>query len=64
MRFLSNAVSVFYFDCHKPAIKEARMIARVWHGWTTPQNADSYERILKTEPSPLRSEQQDAHQYG
>lgn len=28
------------------------MIARVWHGWTTPQNADTYERILKTEVLP------------
>ena len=23
------------------------MIARVWHGWTTPENADLYERLLK-----------------
>lgn len=22
------------------------MIARVWHGWTTPENADAYERLL------------------
>ena len=25
------------------------MIARIWHGWTTPQNADAYETLLKTE---------------
>lgn len=25
------------------------MIARVWHGWTTPANADGYERLLKEE---------------
>jgi heme-degrading monooxygenase HmoA len=25
------------------------MICRVWHGWTTPQNADAYERLLKAE---------------
>ena len=25
------------------------MICRVWHGWTTPQNADAYERLLKEE---------------
>ena len=25
------------------------MIARIWHGWTTPQNADAYERLLKEE---------------
>lgn len=23
------------------------MIARLWHGWTTPENADAYERLLK-----------------
>jgi heme-degrading monooxygenase HmoA len=23
------------------------MIARVWHGWTTPGNADAYERLLR-----------------
>ena len=25
------------------------MIARIWHGWTTPANADAYERLLRTE---------------
>jgi len=25
------------------------MIARIWHGWTAPQNADAYETLLKTE---------------
>jgi heme-degrading monooxygenase HmoA len=28
------------------------MIARVWHGWTAPENADAYERLLKTEIFP------------
>ena len=28
------------------------MIARLWHGWTTPENADAYERLLKTEIFP------------
>src|SRR5207237_10810578 len=23
------------------------MITRIWHGWTTPQNADAYERLLR-----------------
>lgn len=23
------------------------MIERIWHGWTTPENADEYERLLK-----------------
>src|SRR3972149_4681824 len=25
------------------------MIARIWHGWTTPGNADTYEALLKEE---------------
>jgi heme-degrading monooxygenase HmoA len=25
------------------------MICRVWHGWTSPQNADAYERLLRAE---------------
>ena len=25
------------------------MIGRIWHGWTTPQNADKYEALLKEE---------------
>ena len=25
------------------------MITRIWHGWTAPQNADAYERLLRTE---------------
>ena len=28
------------------------MIARIWHGWTKPENADSYERLLKEEIFP------------
>jgi antibiotic biosynthesis monooxygenase (ABM) superfamily enzyme len=25
------------------------MILRIWHGWTTAENADAYERLLKEE---------------
>jgi antibiotic biosynthesis monooxygenase (ABM) superfamily enzyme len=25
------------------------MIARIWHGWTTPKNAEPYETLLETE---------------
>jgi heme-degrading monooxygenase HmoA len=25
------------------------MISRVWHGWTTPANADAYEALLQSE---------------
>jgi antibiotic biosynthesis monooxygenase (ABM) superfamily enzyme len=28
------------------------MINRVWHGWTTPANADEYERLLRDEILP------------
>ena len=28
------------------------MIARTWRGWTTPSNADAYERLLETEIFP------------
>lgn len=28
------------------------MIARIWHGWTTPANADAYESLLTTEILP------------
>lgn len=28
------------------------MIGRIWHGWTTHQNADVYEDLLKTEIFP------------
>jgi len=28
------------------------MITRVWHGWTHPEDADTYEELLKTEIFP------------
>lgn len=28
------------------------MISRIWHGWTTPENADAYERVVTTEVMP------------
>lgn len=28
------------------------MIGRIWHGWTTPGNADAYEALLKREILP------------
>ncbi|MBV9301239.1 MAG: antibiotic biosynthesis monooxygenase [Acidobacteriaceae bacterium] len=28
------------------------MIARIWHGWTRPENADAYEAMLKPELLP------------
>jgi hypothetical protein len=28
---------------------EGKMISRIWHGWTTRENADVYETLLKSE---------------
>ncbi len=28
------------------------MISRIWHGWTTPENADAYEALLRSEIFP------------
>ena len=28
------------------------MISRIWHGWTTPENANHYQNLLKTEIFP------------
>ena len=28
------------------------MIARLWHGWTSPENADGYEAFLRTKMLP------------
>jgi hypothetical protein len=28
------------------------MIARIWHGWTTLENADAYEQLLRSEIFP------------
>jgi len=30
-------------------MESLNMISRVWHGWTTPANADAYEALLKSE---------------
>jgi heme-degrading monooxygenase HmoA len=29
--------------------EEMKMISRIWHGWTTPANADAYESLLRSE---------------
>ena len=28
------------------------MLARLWHGWTSRENADAYERLLRAEVLP------------
>jgi heme-degrading monooxygenase HmoA len=28
------------------------VIGRIWHGWTSPENADAYERLIKEEIFP------------
>jgi hypothetical protein len=37
----------------KHAVREdVQMIGRIWHGWTAPHNADTYEALLKAEIFP------------
>lgn len=33
------------------------MISRIWHGWTTAEDADTYENLLKTEIFPAIASQ-------
>ncbi|MGD2092686.1 MAG: hypothetical protein PVH61_41350 [Candidatus Aminicenantes bacterium] len=28
------------------------MVGRIWHGWTEPENADKYEKLLREEIFP------------
>jgi heme-degrading monooxygenase HmoA len=28
------------------------VISRIWHGWTSPENADAYERLLRSDVLP------------
>jgi heme-degrading monooxygenase HmoA len=30
----------------------SRVIGRLWHGWTTPENADAYQELLRREVLP------------
>ncbi|MCI0419484.1 MAG: antibiotic biosynthesis monooxygenase [Acidobacteria bacterium] len=34
------------------------MIARIWHGWTTPENADAYEELLRSNIFPRIADRQ------
>ena len=36
-------------------------IKRIWHGWTTPNNADAYEAIVQDEVFPAIEVLMDAH---
>jgi heme-degrading monooxygenase HmoA len=29
-------------------LENKQMITRIWHGWTTPENADAYEELLRS----------------
>jgi hypothetical protein len=33
-------------------LRGAVMICRVWHGWTTPENADAYEAVVRGDVIP------------
>ena len=34
------------------------MITRIWHGWTTPENADAYEELLRSSLFPKIADRQ------
>jgi heme-degrading monooxygenase HmoA len=34
---------------YEAVAREPIMIGRVWHGWTVPENAETYENLLRTE---------------
>lgn len=40
------------------------MIFRIWHGWTTPANADAYQRIVQEEVFAMIAERQIAGYRG
>jgi heme-degrading monooxygenase HmoA len=33
-------------------LEEGRMICRIWHGWTSPRNADAYEKVVRSDVIP------------
>jgi len=39
----------FKFHPARGHFRRLKVISRVWHGWTTPTNADAYEALLKSE---------------
>jgi heme-degrading monooxygenase HmoA len=39
-------------DDTESANRKGGMISRIWRGWTTPQNADAYEKLLRGEIFP------------
>ena len=43
---LPEEIRVMYIQC---VFLELFMISRIWHGWTTPENADAYEQLLRHE---------------
>jgi antibiotic biosynthesis monooxygenase (ABM) superfamily enzyme len=52
---MALSVGVFYSEPlaeQPPETEEIQMIARIWHGYTKPENADSYESKLKPELLP------------
>jgi hypothetical protein len=48
------ATAIVFQDhmCHVGRRKAVTVISRIWHGWTTPSNADAYEALLRSEIFP------------
>src|SRR5690349_17418804 len=48
-RFAAGRTSGDVIGQLQPRAPEEPMISRIWHGWTTPANADAYEDLLRSE---------------
>ena len=44
--------AALFRDTGRPGQVRRAVIARVWHGWTSPHNADAYEEFLRTKMFP------------
>jgi heme-degrading monooxygenase HmoA len=45
----ANRFTIRYLPTSTLRPKESPMISRIWRGWTSRQNADAYERLLRSE---------------
>lgn len=45
-------MGTFEANCAKQHSEKDVMICRLWRGWTTPENADQYEHIVRSEVIP------------
>jgi heme-degrading monooxygenase HmoA len=45
----ADRITIRYLSTLDVPLTESPMISRIWHGWTSRQNADAYERLLRGE---------------